>query len=471
MASQPERIRVILGTDNRVIKDLLLFQLRNNNYEVALARSGRDIETKIEKRLFDAVILDVLSPSMGGVEMISTLKQLSATIPVIVVSSLIKGTRDDFQTEVMDAGADGIHITPFKFIDIHEELSRLAVAGGAFIQERTPTKKCPDCGKTLSKLARRCFFCGHHFTEVAEDLEALSFAEEDKGKLIEVVKKRFAAGKFTLPALPSIVVKVKDLLKNPNTNVLEIATLVKGEQTISTKLLALANSVLFGAIAQFTDVIQAITRLGLNNVESLVVAIAQRGLYDIKFRSLETAIQSLWKHAVASALACRSIAVQLNRPDPENYFLIGLIHDIGSVLALQIIADIHQKNLFPFDVDSKDVPTTIFNTHEEFGGVMLLEWNFDPLLAKAVRYHHRGLPEELNIPADQRTHIETMRDIIKYADCVAHLADYSYSEFEPTENVNEILEQLCKRLGVPSSPAQKLIQTIPETARTLEQLL
>lgn len=81
---------VILAVDDnddslRIIETVL----KNNGYDVALARSGREALDKVEEEVPRLILLDVMMPEMSGLEVLEKLRDSphTARVPVIMLTA------------------------------------------------------------------------------------------------------------------------------------------------------------------------------------------------------------------------------------------------------------------------------------------------------------------------------------------------------------------------------------------------
>jgi CheY-like chemotaxis protein len=81
--------KILLIEDEEIILVLLKKKLENEGYEVIVARNGDQGLELMRKKNPDLVLLDIVMPKMGGMEVMEAMQkdaQLS-TIPVIIISN------------------------------------------------------------------------------------------------------------------------------------------------------------------------------------------------------------------------------------------------------------------------------------------------------------------------------------------------------------------------------------------------
>jgi len=113
MMSQGARILVV--DDEPQIRRSLQVNLENKNYSVMTAASGDEALETMTRRKPDVVIVDLVLPSMDGIELTRRIREQSP-VPIIVLSAI----GDEWKkVEALESGADDYVTKPFGI----EELS------------------------------------------------------------------------------------------------------------------------------------------------------------------------------------------------------------------------------------------------------------------------------------------------------------------------------------------------------------
>ena len=85
-----ERRRVLIADDSVVVRRILTDAINGDPdfTVVGAARNGRDAMEKIAQSHPEIIVLDVEMPEMDGLETLSAIRALSATLPVVMFSTL-----------------------------------------------------------------------------------------------------------------------------------------------------------------------------------------------------------------------------------------------------------------------------------------------------------------------------------------------------------------------------------------------
>jgi DNA-binding response OmpR family regulator len=101
--------RILLVDDEQSIQTLLSYPLRKDGYHVTSALDGHEALRRFEEGRFDLVILDLMLPQMGGVEVCRQLRSRSQ-VPIIMLTA--KGSETD-KVAGLEVGADDYITKPF----------------------------------------------------------------------------------------------------------------------------------------------------------------------------------------------------------------------------------------------------------------------------------------------------------------------------------------------------------------------
>ena len=93
---------ILLVEDDLEICAMLKAYLETENFEVVAAHDGREACKKLEERSWELVLLDLMIPVIGGMDVLQVIRKKSV-VPVIIISA--KDTEAD-KTLGLGLGAD-----------------------------------------------------------------------------------------------------------------------------------------------------------------------------------------------------------------------------------------------------------------------------------------------------------------------------------------------------------------------------
>jgi two-component system KDP operon response regulator KdpE len=108
------RQRILLVDDDPGIMAAIKQALIGHNYEVITARDGVEAWTTFQRESPNLILLDLVMPRSGGLEVCKHIREISAT-PIIILS--VKGSEADI-VSVLDLGADDYLVKPFRLAEM-----------------------------------------------------------------------------------------------------------------------------------------------------------------------------------------------------------------------------------------------------------------------------------------------------------------------------------------------------------------
>lgn len=213
--------------------------------------------------------------------------------------------------------------------------------------------------------------------------------EQERAVIRDSVKKiveNFRKGKIELPVLPKVIGDVKKVISDPNSSTEELAKVIENDAVIAVRLISVANSPIYRGAEKIVTVKQAIPRMGIKEAESIVTSIANKNMYNTNNKHFQMMMEKLWQHSLATATAAKIIVQRTIRTDPDKFYMIGLIHDIGKVLLLKAFSEIVSN---AEELNMTQIMETIQEYHADFGGALLKRWKLANDFIRIVERHEK----------------------------------------------------------------------------------
>ncbi|MCP4574197.1 MAG: HDOD domain-containing protein [bacterium] len=198
-----------------------------------------------------------------------------------------------------------------------------------------------------------------------------------------------------LPALPKAACHIMAVIEDPRTTATSLEKALAMDQTLTAKVLRIANSPFYGAVREISTVSEAIVRLGFVAIRNWTLVTAARSVFLAPGAGM--LYQRIWKQSVLSAMAAQLVAQTVGGREPESVFIGGLMQNIGQLVLArshpelfhEILADSAESGR-PYHEVEREV---LGFDHGELGAHLIREWNLSPELEDAVRWHHRFAEE------------------------------------------------------------------------------
>jgi two-component system KDP operon response regulator KdpE len=122
----PDQGTVLIVDDERSIRLSLRTILSSIGFTIVEAARGEEALALVRTAQFDAILLDINMPGMGGVEVCRIMRKNSATLPIVMLT--VQGN-EDRKVDAFEAGADDYITKPFHLGELTARL-RAAVRRG-----------------------------------------------------------------------------------------------------------------------------------------------------------------------------------------------------------------------------------------------------------------------------------------------------------------------------------------------------
>lgn len=227
------------------------------------------------------------------------------------------------------------------------------------------------------------------------------------------------------------------LAQDPDVSILSLAECIESDPVIAARLLTIANSALYKPAQPYVSIEQAVMRLGLDSVVELVVGIATMQLMSDPSGFAD----SVRKHSAGVAAVSRVLATEMRYPGVGRTFLASLLHDIGKLLIHQ--ADEFHYHQLPESAQAADEVhiyerVQLGYDHAVLAAHVMHEWQFPPLLCRAVAWHHQSVRA-----FDEGGDVAKMVALMRVADVIVHAME---NDEEP--------ESTCSAVAATSSGAR-----------------
>ncbi len=254
--------------------------------------------------------------------------------------------------------------------------------------------------------------------------------EEIRGRLDNDIRNM-----VKLPVLPGIYHRIVALDRDRDSDIQEWIKAINLDPLCQAQIIRRARSPMYGFRGEINDVGKAVILMGKNAIKELVVSSAlQRSFEEVDKEQVP--VEDFWLHSVATALAARILACQLDptRQSPgqrreleelalppeaidmlkrlnfydrlhlgasQDPFIGGMMHDIGKVALAHAY-----PGLFPLFVAHLDVQgwnTTMLSAEETVAGgaqhgyvgcILADSWKLGEEMTRVIETHHRPAPDD-----------------------------------------------------------------------------
>lgn len=221
---------------------------------------------------------------------------------------------------------------------------------------------------------------------------------------------------FKLQAIPQVLREILNYLSNDTVNTSVLTKLILKDQNLVTKVLAIANSPLYGLQRNVATLDFAVMILGIEEIRHIVSSLSIIETFKNKSdKYLDNA--DFWAHSFLVGNVAKKIAEDHKLKFTGEVFTAGFLHDLGLPVMhkyfhssfKKIKDDVELNGTKFFESEMENIGLT----HSEIAYRLLDKWNLPVILCEIVKRHHHP------VGSDKFT-VQTS---------VVHLADYATKYF------------------------------------------
>jgi HD-like signal output (HDOD) protein len=228
-------------------------------------------------------------------------------------------------------------------------------------------------------------------------------------ELHDQIARDLSSGKVVFPTYFNVTLRVRNLLRDPDLGLDEMAAGVRLEPLLASRLLQYANASALRAAGPVADLKAAIQRIGLDAVRAIAFSLAMEQLAKSKHMAPFTDLsRRLWEHSVTTAALAQCLARRQRGLRPDEALFAGLVHDLGAFYLLYRCAE-HPR----LSQDTETLEHLLMDWHDGIGHALLAAMQQPDAILDAVADHESAGPMGAEAPT-------SLRQVVILADRFAH---------------------------------------------------
>ena len=265
-------------------------------------------------------------------------------------------------------------------------------------------------------------------------------------QLSKDVLRRLKKAIETIPALPEIWYEVQAVFDDETSSPADLARVIEQDAVLTAHILRMCNTAAYlpAGAKENTDVALALTRIGMDAAQSLVLSAVAPDFATSPASSLD--VRGIWFHGQAIALFARMLSEYSPVVDGQSAAMFGLLHDIGKLVILHLEDDDTLAQLKQHIDDGQDALLAEIDvlgySHIDAGMMLALHWKLPRKLHRFIYYHH--------FPCWQKP--ETWPPDVQASVMLIHMAHLVLSSLTK-DDIFDGIWQGAHRTHVPSSAA------------------
>ncbi len=195
-----------------------------------------------------------------------------------------------------------------------------------------------------------------------------------------------------LPSLPEVAARIVEIARSPEPDFDKMIDAIRTDPAMAGRILKTANSALLGMRTRASSIETAVPRLGSTMVRTLVLSFCLAEYQNKNSFNLRPWYQQIWRESLIQAATAELLAERQGKQiDPANWFLAGLVQDIGRLALLHTCGEEYVEKVLDVDDERSQRDREhawLGFTHVEVGFGLCCRWNLDREILDAIAVHH-----------------------------------------------------------------------------------
>ncbi len=396
--------KILVVDDMAICREPIAEALRGRGYDVVCAASGEEALCKLRDQQPDIVLLDMAMPGLDGLAVLRTIRRNPEwrSLPVIMLtdkadrecvvgaaSHKVQGylLKSNFSIGTLLARVEACFTQPAGAV-VSASLENCSNARAGAASHSVMLSPAPS---VISQSAR----CSDDRTSLPARAEPKPSSLDDlkpiisKAEVVTLVNKG-----LELHPLGAAIHNVLAATATADCSAEDVAKALSQDQVLSIRILKLANSSAYSRGRGVDNVKEAVQRVGIAEVRRMVMTLGVVQQFDQA--SIEYFDARLfWEHSTACGLVAAAIARARKARNPDDYFLWGMLHDIGRLILLEHVPKAYASvweaaERLDLPLEAVEVKLTLVD-HCEVLERALEHWKFPRDFIAPVVNHHRPL--------------------------------------------------------------------------------
>lgn len=179
----------------------------------------------------------------------------------------------------------------------------------------------------------------------AADLQSLA---PDDRIFLSGILKRIRENQLAIPLLPQAALEISRLLANANSHIDEFVRVLEADPSLSVEVLRIANSAFYGFSAPTQSVLNAVRRIGLNQIRGLIIVAHLHGKV-LQGGGFQAEAGVLVELSMALAQLGHDLADWLGL-SPDGAYTRGILSHVEHFVIMGAASDVsrdHQRRIAP----------------------------------------------------------------------------------------------------------------------------
>jgi HD-like signal output (HDOD) protein len=193
------------------------------------------------------------------------------------------------------------------------------------------------------------------------------------------------------PSLPRTYYELVQVLERPYASLSQLSDLILQDQSLTARILKLANSAFYGQASEIGTMEAAIQVVGFREIHNLVLATSVIQAF-ARLPPELVDVPSFWSHSIACGVGSALLAEAEHESEPQRFFIGGLLHEIGRLILFlnaphesrQILDRCREEG----ELSSKVEQEVVGFDHAILGAELAAFWKLPQAIIHTIAGHH-----------------------------------------------------------------------------------
>ncbi len=271
-----------------------------------------------------------------------------------------------------------------------------------------------------------------------------------------------------LPTLPSVVYELSRVINDPMSSTSDVERIMANDQSLTIKVLKLANSAYYAIPGGVTSLQRAIGYIGYDTIHQLVLSASIVSALNAN-ASEHFDLNQFWKHAIGVAMAAETTARFVHYKTPSDLFTCGLVHDMGKIAALIIAPDMFIETIAfakAHDLSLHEAEEQLgVPKHTVLGRELSSKWHLPGMITASAAHHHQ---KETNLRSGLSSEMNNIVDIVYLSNLLVHALQFGHSGHS---KILGVPRDVIERMRLTPEKLKELITKIRESIANADGFL
>ncbi len=262
------------------------------------------------------------------------------------------------------------------------------------------------------------------------------------------------------PKLPQVMVKLLKACNDEQSDTRDVTEIISTDPGLVSKMLQVIGSVYANLPGEVKTIKDAVVYLGLDTIKNM--AISSSAMHFFKLINVPPGfdMNRFWLHSYKCGLLAQQLAREYNLPNEDEFFLAGLLHDIGRLVLIQTDPEAYETIISTTSDETRiqAMEMEIFGADTpRISAWFFRQWNLNPIVSGAVLFINEPVEKiQGELAQIKAVYLANILADPSGRDRIPELAEFSDLSQdilnEMTYKVEQEADEMAETLGIKGGP-------------------